>query len=77
MFYWVTVMMVLVLVALLFSFVNHTAMQRSIEEYSFVSAAQMKVIIQRNLTCLILLLFLLIIGVVFLGVLLGGRSWLM
>ena len=77
MFYWVTVMMILVLVALLFSFVNHIAMQRSIEEYSFVSAAQMKVIIQRNLICLILLLFLLIIGVVFLGVLLGGRSWLM
>ena len=77
MIYWIIVMMALAVVAVLFSFVNHIAMQRSIDEYSFVSAAQMKVIIQRNVACLILLLFLLVIGTIFLGVVLGGRSWLM
>nr|DAV10586.1 MAG TPA: hypothetical protein [Caudoviricetes sp.] len=77
MIYWIIVMMGLSIVTVLFLFVNHVSMQRNIEEYSFISAAQMKVIIQRNRACLILMLFMLIIGIVFLGVLLGGRSWLM
>ena len=75
MIYWVIVMMTLTLVAVLFSFVNHVSMQRNIEEYSFIPAEQMRVILQRNAACLILLLFLLVIGIVFLGVVLGGLAW--
>ena len=74
MIYWVIVMMALTLVAVL-SFINHVSMQRNIEEYSFIPAEQMRVILQRNAACLILLLFLLVIGVVFLGVVLGGLAW--
>lgn len=75
MIYWVIVMMALTLVAVLFSFVNHVSMQRNIEEYSFIPAEQMRVILQRNTACLILLMFLLVIGIVFLGVVLGGLVW--
>ena len=75
MIYWVIVMMALTLVAVLFSFVNHVSMQRNIEEYSFIPVEQMRVILQRNAACLILLMFLLVIGIVFLGVVLGGLAW--
>lgn len=75
MIYWVIVMMALTLVTVLFSFVNHVSMQRNIEEYSFIPAEQMRVILQRNAACLILLMFLLVIGIVFLGVVLGGLVW--
>lgn len=75
MIYWMVVILALALAAILLSFVNHISIQRNIEEYSFIPAEQMKVIFQRNMACLILLMFLLIIGIVFLGVVLGGLVW--